>query len=312
MAKEMDGQNDEQQTRPSARRALWGINALLGAGVLAYLSTISPQPAPAAPTPARQQPTPTQQQPTPALTTPALPTPVQPAHAMPVLTPQQTTTPPSYALPVITPQQTPAQTQPLRTTSARDLRIAGYDAYNALVPTIEQVALTEGVPADILALIVLNESKGKDGTRHEPGFEARYVRPLLEGMMDTEQKSKRLTLEGMLAKQLASGKAKDKDEFANKLATSYGPAQIMYLVAVERGFRGSAEELADPRTNITFAAKRVKAHMASTSTPDPAAPARRVYDWRKVLIDYNSGSVNGTPHPGYLERGTVYARKLGL
>ncbi len=272
--------HSSQTTRSTARRLLWGANALIGAGILAYLGhcTTQASPAPRTPPPATNPAyvAPTAQQ-TPAVIEPratAIPAPIAPAQATPTLL------------------------------------IPGYDAYNALVPTIEEVAAREGVPADILALIVLTETKGKGGTRHEPAFEKRYVQPVLTGARDKTHKPLRLTLETMLAQQQASGA--DRDSFASRLATSYGPTQIMYLVAVERGFRGTAEQLADPATNLALAAKRIKAHAASTSTPDPATPDQRIYDWTRVLIDYNSGSANGTPHPGYIERARLYRQKLGL
>lgn len=44
-------------------------------------------------------------------------------------------------------------------------------------------------------------------------------------------------------------------KYGEKAACSYGPWQVLYITALELGFKGTPDELADPRTNLEYAIK---------------------------------------------------------
>jgi len=169
--------------------------------------------------------------------------------------------------------------------------LAKYPEYNALLPSMYKESKATGVPLDILAVTALTESQGKGGTRHEPGFQRLYVnhqfdKPTVFSKMynDLSKQNPDLTLE----------------IFKEQLASSTGPFQIMYLVAVERGFRGSFEELSKPEINTHFAAKHLMKKGVNKDTPMETA-----------LKIYNTGSATGTPNPGHLARAKSFCETLG-
>ena len=172
--------------------------------------------------------------------------------------------------------------------------IPGLTAYNSLVPTILIAADAYKVPPKIVALVVLTESAGKSGERYEPGFQKRYVDPLFDKWKKKEKGyGLHMVLEKMFKNQLEQGLVKDKDEFKKRLATQYGPSQMIYLTAIDRfGFRGTGEELAQPETNIAYATRMI----AKQGNKTEFLP-------EKVLTAYNCGSVNGTPTKGHIGRG---------
>ncbi|GEM_PF-2548513 len=158
-----------------------------------------------------------------------------------------------------------------------------YREYNALLPTIFQESKRTGVPLEYLAIISLTESTGKGGQRFEPKFKQKYVDPNID---------KFLPVFDELSKNDSSLSL---DVFRKQLATSTGPFQIMYLTAVELGFRGSFEELSNPRVNAKWAAEYLRKKGVSSAT-----------SLKSALTIYNTGSPNGKPHAGYLDRAMAY------
>ena len=105
------------------------------------------------------------------------------------------------------------------------------------------------------ALIQVESSGGKDKrSRYEPGFQRRY----LQGKEPWESLAKKYGWQAV--------------------SSSYGPAQIMFPVAVEMGFHGSPEELADEAINRQFFEKKFDKDFQRTGG-----------DIRKTLLRYNGG-----------------------
>jgi hypothetical protein len=170
----------------------------------------------------------------------------------------------------------------------KNYQIKDYVEYNRLLPTIEQESQGTDVPLEYLALIALTESTGKGGQRFEHAFQHRYVEPQF-----ASKKNNIFTdLYSTLNKKNPSLTT---EEFKRQLATSTGPFQIMYLTAVELGFRGTFEELSDPAVNAHWAALYLQKKGITKDTPLETA-----------LTVYNTGSPNGKPHRGYLERAKAY------
>ncbi|MFH1592737.1 MAG: lytic transglycosylase domain-containing protein [Candidatus Woesearchaeota archaeon] len=170
--------------------------------------------------------------------------------------------------------------------------LKGFDDYNDMAGIIEDIEEEIGIPDDLLHLTVLVESKGGGGDRFEPGFKRRYID---NGRYGFDKN----TLYQRVFKGLKDPKLTE-EEFKKQLATSVGPAQILYCTAIDLGFRGSLDELRGTETNLKFGAKMIKKQSGSTD-----------FDWKKVLTAYNTGSVNGTPTRGHLERGADYRKLLG-
>ena len=198
-----------------------------------------------------------------------------------------------------TPQYQTAQATARIDPRVESLTLDGVPAYKELIPTILDVSDKTGVPVDILALTVLVESRGEGGERHEPDFQHSYVDPLNKKKKGDRNYELAMTVEKMARLQIASGEIKDRATLERQLATSYGPAQIMYLVAVEQGFPGTAKELAQAKNSIFYSALRIESHKDQTG-----------YDWEKVLRDYNTGKPNGTPKGNHLKRGNYYWPRL--
>lgn len=161
-------------------------------------------------------------------------------------------------------------------------RLKDYVEYNALLPSIQKESDRTGVPMEYLALIALTESTGKGGARHEPKFQERYVEPNFQRFAD-------------LHKRISQRSFVSVADFKKQLASSTGPFQIMYLTAIELGFSGTFEELSDPKVNAHWAAEYLMRKGVSKDTP-----------LERALAVYNTGSVNGKPHKGYLERARAY------
>ena len=197
-----------------------------------------------------------------------------------------------------TPQ--PVAQQPARPTvdpRLEQLTLHEYPRYNAFIPAILAAADETGVPERILALTILTESNNMQADRYEPGFQQLYIEPLFR----QHHPNRRLQdiVQRMLHRQMEQLTVRDESEFKRQLATSYGPAQIMYVTAIENGFTGTADELRGPQTSIRYAARRIRAHEGSTR-----------YDPQRVLIDYNTGSIHGDPAQGHLTRGMRYWQML--
>ena len=113
----------------------------------------------------------------------------------------------------------------------------------------KQPVLYGGYPLDVLAqAIAMQESSGgKDmGPRYEPNFQRIYGKKY-----ETEMFPK------LFAKMLA-------EYGPDKVYASYGRHQVMWPVAVELGFRGTPEELADETVNRTYFDKKFMRDWKST------------------------------------------------
>lgn len=120
-----------------------------------------------------------------------------------------------------------------------------------------------GIPFEEFAkAVMMVESSGGTniGPRYESGFERRYGQKWL-AQGDTAFRQSMLEQFGPQA-----------------IYASYGPFQIMYPVAVEMGFRGTPQELADPEINRQFFEKKIQRDFKSTGG-----------DVRKTLLRYNGG-----------------------
>src|SRR3990167_7300309 len=93
------------------------------------------------------------------------------------------------------------------------------------------------------------------GPRYEPGFQRRY----LQGKPQWEALAKRYGWKAV--------------------SSSYGPWQIMYPVAVELGFTGSPQQLADPTVNRQYFDKKFQRDYQATGG-----------NLQKSLLRYNGGS----------------------
>ena len=80
-------------------------------------------------------------------------------------------------------------------------------------------------------------------------------------------------------------------------ASSFGPFQLMYGVALELGFQGTAIELADPRTNLEFCIRYINVRCV------PKITAQDEQDWvTRVADGYNTGNPRDRIHNEAYER----------
>ena len=126
------------------------------------------------------------------------------------------------------------------------------------------------------AFMQVESSGGTNVTpRYEPKFEAKYGRKWV-----TDDPQFRATV----LKRLGN----------TKTFSSYGPFQVMYPVAVELGFRGTPEELAEPTTNRQYFEKKF------------------LRDWRgtKGNFDATISRYNGRNNPEYVAKVRHYLPQL--
>ena len=111
------------------------------------------------------------------------------------------------------------------------------------------------------AVSMVESSGGKNATpRYEPGFQKRY----LQGKPQWEQ----------LAKQYGW----------QAVSSSYGPYQIMFPTAVDLGFKGTPQQLADPVINRQYFDKKFTKDFAKTGNVQMA------------LLRYNGGGNPNYPN----------------
>lgn len=78
---------------------------------------------------------------------------------------------------------------------------------------------------------------------------------------------------------------------------SHGICQIKLVAAKQVGFKGSASELMNPRTNINYAAKYLKYQYS------------RYQNWARAVTAYNQGTSTGHGGSAYLAK--VFERYVG-
>ncbi len=173
------------------------------------------------------------------------------------------------------------------------LEVPSLPEYNRLLPVLYGASKRHGLVLEHLAVICLAESQGASSTRFEPAFLRRYIEPAFK---DGQNK---------FTKVYSLVKKKDRSltmqRFKKWLASSAGPLQVMYSVAIEHGFRGSLAELAQPVNNAECAARYLK---SKDMTEDSSLET--------VLRVYNTGSAKGIPKKGYLDRAREYCIYLGV
>ncbi|MEK6826753.1 MAG: transglycosylase SLT domain-containing protein [Nanoarchaeota archaeon] len=179
--------------------------------------------------------------------------------------------------------------EPTSRPASLEHRIEGFESYNSIVDLIETIEGKFEIPDDLLHLVVLAESNGESEDRFEPQFKKRYID---NGKFSFDKNSLYQDIFKKLKKQNPS---LTKEEFKKQLATSVGPAQILYCTAIDYGFRGSIDELRKPENNLEYAARVIKRQSRQSN-----------YDWKKVLTAYNKGSIKGNPTRGHIERGKYY------
>lgn len=83
-------------------------------------------------------------------------------------------------------------------------------------------------------------------------------------------------------------------KYGQAAAASYGPWQVLYITALELGFTGSPQELAEPETNLEYAIKYINQRILRRGAKTVA----------QIADGYNSGNFNDSnvPHS--------YIRKL--
>lgn len=127
---------------------------------------------------------------------------------------------------------------------------------------IERQAHASGLPAELVAALVLVESSGNPWTvRYEPGFYDRYMKiaepkTIIPCTKETERRM---------------------------CATSFGLLQIMGQVARERGFKGTyLTKLCDPETGIKYGCS----HLAWTVV---RLARKGITDLASICAAYNGG-----------------------
>lgn len=121
---------------------------------------------------------------------------------------------------------------------------------------IEDVALDQNVPPNLLGAIVQTES---GGNRYAARFEPHY-KYIFETKKNAQDNQITETTETMLQ------------------MTSFGLCQLMGAVAREHGLTGSLFQLLDPRINLTYACKHFK------------RLAGRYKERDDIIAAYNAGS----------------------
>lgn len=116
--------------------------------------------------------------------------------------------------------------------------------------------------------------------RYEPGFWDRYLKDNLAW--------------------------KDKDP--KVVSASYGLMQLMFTTAWSMGFRGKAEDLYDPATNINLGAKLLRANINNVKEKKLHIK-HQVWSIRIALARYNGGS-RGNPDGNSTLRNQSYVDKV--
>jgi hypothetical protein len=86
--------------------------------------------------------------------------------------------------------------------------------YEAFRDTIKTASDANGIPVAIICAVIAQESSWREfcPARYEAGFQKKYINPQFPKLPEKERR---------------------------ELASSYGPMQIMYVVAREIGFKGT-------------------------------------------------------------------------
>ena len=159
---------------------------------------------------------------------------------------------------------------------------------------IDIIEAEKNIPDNLLEITVLVESGGdpKPKDRFEPGFKRRYIE---KGRFAFHKNSMQQDVFNQL-------KQKDpsltKEEFKRQLATSVGPAQIMYATALDLGFKGSIEELRQPETNLEYAADLLIEKSEHTK-----------FKLIPTITAYNTGTKKGKPKKNHLKRARYYKKQ---
>lgn len=143
---------------------------------------------------------------------------------------------------------------------------------------IVKVAQSAGLDPDLVEAVASVESSlHTDAFRYEPAFWRRYLR-------DSPRWGA---------------------EHPRRVSSSYGLMQIMYVVAVERGYRGQPEGLFAPETGLRWGCRHL-VHLTRWANGFVVLSAedRR----RAVLAAYNGGT--GGNRPGGSLRNASYADKV--
>lgn len=133
--------------------------------------------------------------------------------------------------------------------------IGALNDFALLAEPLEKAALAHGLPYELLVAQVLQESSWKlNATRYEPGYDRRYIssaKAKATWSLDPAWiKSGPSVADWFLFnKSRAKEQTPDRDwSFVaqTRIATSYGPCQLMYPTAVGLGFSGLPEDLLKP------------------------------------------------------------------
>lgn len=136
-------------------------------------------------------------------------------------------------------------------------------------PIVDELAPVYGLDPDVVEAVIRVESGGKaDAFRFEPAFYERYLK----------------------------GKAAYAGQEPRRVSSSYGLMQVMYPVALERGYQGEPEGLFVPRTAIEYGCRQL-AHLLEWSHGNVHA----------ALAAYNGG-MSKNDKPPY--RNATYVAKV--
>ena len=165
--------------------------------------------------------------------------------------------------------------------------------YTSIRELIGEIESKNNIPNDLLHLVVLVESEGRSRDRFETEFKQKHVD---YGKSRFDKNQHYLSVFNALRKENLE---LTEEKFKKQLATSVGPAQVLYCTAIDLGFRGSIDELRTIECNLDYAAKMLVKQSNETD-----------FQWEKVLTAYNTNSVNGKPTKNHLARGKFYKKLL--
>ena len=146
---------------------------------------------------------------------------------------------------------------------------------------IQRIATVEGVDPNLVEGIVLTESSGNaDAFRFEPLFWNRYLKSKSEWIGRNPR----------------------------RVSSSYGLMQIMYPVALERGYdpKNPPELLFVPDMGLRYGCRQLRWLQDWAEGFPQATPAKRL---QAALASYNGGRGGNSPTDAIL-RNEVYARKV--
>lgn len=149
--------------------------------------------------------------------------------------------------------------------------------YERFQDTIKTASEANGVPVEIICGVISQESSWRDNaSRYEPAFQKKYIDPKFPKLSDIDRR---------------------------KLATSYGPMQVMLIVAREMGFKGSIDELADFKGGIEWGCKKLgKLFRKYKSGPDAIAAYNQGNNAKNYLGKYLRAQ-------GYVDSVMAYAKE---